>query len=126
MKAFLYVGLGGAIGAMARYGFSMISMKAAIPINTLLINILGSILIGFIAQLALSSHVSPQLVLLIKTGICGGFTTFSTFSLETFQLIEKKVWLPAVSYIFTSVMLCVIGVSLGMYGASLLTRKFSL
>ena len=104
MKAFLYVGLGGAIGAMARYGFSM---KAAIPINTLLINILGSILIGFIAQLALSSHVSPQLVLLIKTGICGGFTTFSTFSLETFQLIEKKAWLPAVSYIFTSVMLCV-------------------
>lgn len=126
MKAFLYVGLGGAIGAMARYGFSMISMKAAIPINTLLINILGSILIGFIAQLSLSSHVSPQLVLLIKTGICGGFTTFSTFSLETFQLIEKKAWLPAVSYIFTSVMLCVIGVSLGMYGASLLTRKFSL
>ena len=126
MKAFLYVGLGGAIGSMSRYGFSMISMKAAIPINTLLINILGSILIGFIAQLALSSHVSPQLVLLIKTGICGGFTTFSTFSLETFQLIEKKAWLPAVSYIFTSVMLCVIGVSLGMYGASLLTRKFSL
>ncbi|RGC52805.1 fluoride efflux transporter CrcB [Absiella sp. AM29-15] len=125
MKAFLYVGLGGAIGAMARYGFSMISMKAAIPINTLLINLLGSILIGFIAQLALSSHISPQLVLLIKTGICGGFTTFSTFSLETFQLIEKKAWIPAVSYIFASVMLCVIGVSLGMYGASLLTRKFS-
>lgn len=125
MKAFLYVGLGGAIGAMARYGFSMISMKAAIPINTLLINILGSILIGFISQLALSSHISPQLVLLIKTGICGGFTTFSTFSLETFQLIEKKAWIPAVSYIFASVMLCVIGVSLGMYGASLLTRKFS-
>ena len=125
MKAFLYVGLGGAIGAMARYGFSLIPMKAGIPINTLLINILGSILIGFIAQLALSISISPQLVLLIKTGICGGFTTFSTFSLETFQLIEKKAWLPAFSYIFTSVILCILGVSIGMYGASLLTRKFS-
>lgn len=125
MKALLYVGIGGAIGAMARYGFSMISIKAAIPINTLLINIFGSMLIGFITQLALSTSISPQLVLLIKTGICGGFTTFSTFSLETLQLIEKKAWLPAVFYIFASVMLCIIGVSLGMYVATFLTRKIS-
>ena len=125
MKAFLYVGIGGALGAMARYGFTLLPIKNEFPLPTLMINVIGAFIIGLIAQLALKTSMQPDLVLLIKTGLCGGFTTFSTFSLESMQLIQKKAWLQAGSYILFSIVFCLLAVYLGMQFADLLIRKFS-
>ena len=81
---FFWVALGGAIGAMCRYAISLIPVKTAFPILTLITNIIGAVLIGFIVgSFADKENVSSNLVLFLKTGLCGGFTTFSTFSLVT-------------------------------------------
>ena len=99
MKEFLFVGLGGAVGAMLRYGMSMVPVKSEFPYMTLLINFLGAIAIGSL--------------LLLKTGVCGGFTTFSTFSLEAVSLLEQHKTGMGITYILSSVLLCLLGVLLG-------------
>ena len=74
--AFLFVALGGAIGAMARYAISLIPVKTGFPVLTLITNILGAILIGFIVGIASSHENIPEnAILFLKTGVCGGFTT---------------------------------------------------
>ena len=111
---FLFVALGGAVGAVGRYAISILPVRTGFPILTLLINILGAALIGFIAGAAGdNSDVSPNTVLLWKTGVCGGFTTFSTFSLAAFTLFENKAWLAGGVYIFLSVACCLAGIFLG-------------
>ena len=81
----LLVGVGGGIGAILRYLIGLIPVGAQnnFPIKTLLINVIGAFVIGLISVLAEKYQVSPLLVLTLKTGVCGGFTTFSTFALET-------------------------------------------
>ena len=111
---FLFVALGGAAGAMGRYAMSLLPVRTGFPILTLLVNILGAVLLGFIAGVAGdNSDVSPNTVLFWKTGVCGGFTTFSTFSLEAFTLFENKAWLAGGAYIFLSVAGCLAGIFLG-------------
>ena len=108
---FLYVALGGAIGAMERYAISLIPIKAEFPILTLITNVVGAVVIGFIAGIVNERNdVSPNTVLFWKTGICGGFTTFSTFSLEAFTMFENKSFLSGGFYIILSVVSCIIGV----------------
>ena len=88
---FLFVALGGAIGTMARYAISLIPFKSEFPLLTLITNIIGAVLIGFIVGIASSrDSVSGSAVLFWKTGICGGFTTFSIFSLEAYDLFIGK------------------------------------
>ena len=87
----LLVALGGGIGACLRYLIGLIPLKEpfTFPVKTLFINLLGCFVIGLIAALAVkNSSLSPKVVLFIKTGLCGGFTTFSTFALETETLIK--------------------------------------
>lgn len=87
----IVVGAGGFIGAVCRYLIGLIPLNegGAFPIKTFLINIAGSFLIGVIAALALkNSALNPRAVLFLKVGICGGFTTFSSFALETGDLIK--------------------------------------
>ncbi len=111
---FLFVAFGGAIGAMGRYAISLISVKSDFPLLTLITNILGALLIGFIVGIVSNNNnVSQNTVLFWKTGVCGGFTTFSTFSLEALQLIENKSYLPAIIYIVLSVLFCIAGVFCG-------------
>ena len=82
MMSFVFVALGGALGAVGRYAISLIPVKTQFPILTLVTNILGAILIGFIVGIThKKADVTPNMVLFWKTGVCGGFTTFSTFSL---------------------------------------------
>ena len=103
---FLLVGLGGAIGAMARHGVNMASLKLIgpdFPYGTLTVNILGSLLIGILAGcFAHFSHWTQEMRLLLVVGVLGGFTTFSSFSLDTILLFEKGAMLQAIIYITSS------------------------
>ena len=112
--SFVFVALGGALGAVARYAISLIPVKGQFPILTLITNILGAILIGFIVGLTdKKGDVSPNTVLFWKTGVCGGFTTFSTFSLEAYKLFESKAYVLGGVYAALSVCCCFLGVFLG-------------
>ena len=105
----LFVGIGGFAGAVLRYLLGQIPVgnTSGFPLITLLINVSGAFVIGMIASLAAkNTSFDPRLVLLLKTGFCGGFTTFSTFSLETAELIEHGSAPVAVIYILLSVILC--------------------
>ena len=111
---FLFVAMGGAIGAMARYAISLIPIKSEFPILTLITNVLGAILIGFIVGFASSrDNISGNTVLFWKTGVCGGFTTFSTFSLEAFHLLEHQQYTLSGFYIALSVLCCLLGILCG-------------
>lgn len=113
----LLVGCGGFIGAALRYICSQVLggvPTGAFPLATFAINFVGSFLIGVMSVLlpAIFSD-SKQPLLFVSTGILGGFTTFSTFSLEAFGLIEQARYVMAGLYAFGSVMVCVLGVCLG-------------
>lgn len=114
MTGFIFVGLGGAVGAMLRYAISLLPYRGGFPLLTLVTNICGAVLIGCIAGVAAEKQVSPNLVLFLKTGVCGGFTTFSTFSLEAYALMEQGHYGQAGSYAVLSVGLCLAGVFCGM------------
>ena len=111
---FLCVALGGAVGAMGRYAISLLPSKTAFPFLTLFTNIAGAILIGFIVGLASArDNVSQNAILFWKTGVCGGFTTFSTFSLEAWNLLENRLYFQGGLYIVLSVVFCILGVICG-------------
>ena len=100
---FIFVALGGAVGAMARYAISLIPLKTEFPFLTLITNVIGAILIGFIAGITSGRDgVSRNMVLFWKTGVCGGFTTFSTFSLESYNLFEHDHCLLGCGYVLLS------------------------
>ena len=117
MAGFVCVGLGGALGAMLRYAISLIPFKGSFPALTLVTNILGALAIGIIAGAAARKGLQQNVVLFFKTGVCGGFTTFSTFSLEAYDLLERGHIKMSVLYIVLSVVCCLAGVAAGMYAA---------
>lgn len=113
----LVVGFGGFIGSVLRYliGFIPINESTTFPVNTFIINILGAILISFIAFYITNANfqdINPStlknLILFLKVGVCGGFTTFSTFALETGDLIKNGNAEMAFLYVLLSV---VVGVT---------------
>ena len=108
------VGLGGSIGAMLRYLVAGFINTTSFPLNTLVINIVGCLVIGIMLALGEKPNVlSNDLKLFLATGICGGFTTFSTFSAENFLLIKSGDYLTAALYIFTSITVCIIATFIG-------------
>lgn len=114
----LAVGIGGFVGSVGRYlaGKIPIPNPEGFPVNTLLINILGSFVIGCLAALtAQNVQLNPRLMLFLKVGICGGFTTFSTFSLETSELIRSGAYGAAVLYVGLSAGLGIAAVILAQY-----------
>ena len=114
MNTYIYVGLGGALGAMLRYALSTVTVRTDFPFMTLLTNLTGAFLIGCIVGIAESHENIPSgLILFLKTGFCGGYTTFSTFSLETFTLFEQKNYSTGIVYAVLSLLLCLIGVWAG-------------
>lgn len=120
----MLVGIGGMIGAVCRYlvGLLPVAGGSGFPVKTLLINAAGSFAIGMIAAAAERNALSPQLVLLLKVGVCGGFTTFSTFAFETGELLRRNAGLLAFLYVLSSVMLSVSAV----FAARLLMRRILL
>lgn len=109
----LFVGIGGFIGSITRYliGLLPIQTSNGFPIKTLVINIAGAFLIGVISILvSKNKSLSPQFVLMVKVGVCGGFTTFSTFAYEVTDLLKSgDMWL-AMLYICMSTILSVCAV----------------
>lgn len=117
MKVFWSVAIGAALGGVSRfYLASFIQQRAGadFPAGTLVINITGSFLLGFIMRLALQSDfISIEARALLTTGFCGGYTTFSTFSYETAQLLEDREFGRAGVYVVTSVVIALLGTFAG-------------
>lgn len=116
----LIVALGGGIGACLRYLIGIIPLKEpyAFPVKTLVINLAGCFVIGLIAAFAVkNTSLSPKTMLFIKTGLCGGFTTFSTFALETETLIKTGHIGIAFLYVALSV---IVGVGLTFAGQAVI------
>ena len=124
MKQLLLVGLGGFIGSIARYLVSKLNLTwyvHDIPMGTLTVNILGSILIGFFLGIFVNSDLlNTNLKLFLVVGICGGFTTFSSFTNENFQLLQNGQFLTAAVYALGSLLFGVIAVYLGYLISNLL------
>ena len=126
--AYLWVAIGGALGSMARYGVSgLVSAMAGgvFPYGTLVVNVTGAMLIGFLATLSgpESRFFIPTYgQLFLMTGICGGYTTFSTFSLETANLMRDGEWGAALANVGGSVLICLVAIWVGHLGALALDR----
>ncbi|MCI7084748.1 MAG: fluoride efflux transporter CrcB [bacterium] len=121
LKECIFVGLGGFSGAVLRYLLTLIPVKSDFPLMTFIVNISGAVLIGFIVGAAgVIPNVSQSLVLFAKTGVCGGYTTFSTFALESVNLFKNQHRLLGICYIVLSVVVCFLGVILGQYLAKLI------
>jgi crcB protein len=106
----VFVGAGGALGAICRYLLGLVPVRQTVdfPLTTLGINLAGAFCIGLLAALAgKRADLDPRLLLFLKVGVCGGFTTFSTFSLESAQLLQSGRTAACVLYIALSVLLCV-------------------
>lgn len=112
----LYVAAGGAVGSVCRYLLGLLPIKntGGFPYITLGINVLGAFCIGLLAAAAAKhTGMDPRLVLLLKVGLCGGFTTFSTFCNEAVGLLQSGKVLPALLYMVLSVVLGVAAVFAG-------------
>jgi fluoride exporter len=116
--AYLWVTIGSAIGGLLRYALTRwtLPISAGFPYGTVLINILGSFVIGYFGTLTLQSGrypASDNLRLFVMVGLCGGFTTFSSFSLQTFDLMRSGAWGRALANVVVSVVLCIAAVGAG-------------
>jgi CrcB protein len=116
-----YVAVGSAVGGVSRYALGgLIQARAGdtFPVGTLVINITGSFLLGFLLRYALeTTAVSPEVRAMLTTGFCGGYTTFSTFSYETVSLLEEGDWKRAGWYVALSVVLSIVGTFVGIAAA---------
>ena len=116
--SYLWVTIGSAIGGLLRYTLSrlMIPVSHGVPWGTVLINVLGSFVIGFFGTLTLQTGrypASDNLRAFVMIGICGGFTTFSSFSLQTLDLMRSGAWGKALANVVLSVVLCIAAVGAG-------------
>lgn len=125
MKDLILVGIGGAFGSMARYiiGIIIQPKQAQFPWNTLLVNVIGSFLVGILAEwFSRQQNDTSLLRSLIIVGFCGGFTTFSSFSIETLRLFKNGSTMLSLVYILSSVSFSLMAVFVG-YSLSIFFNK---
>lgn len=126
MGPYLWVAVGSALGGMARHWCTeavLARFTDPFPLGTVLINILGSFVIGFFGTLTAPNGLVPiglEGRLFVMVGICGGYTTFSSFSLQTLMLMQSGDWARASLNVLLSVALCLVAVGLGVAAASAL------
>ena len=102
------VALGGAIGAVLRFGIGNIIESSEFPLSTILVNVSGSFILGMLAIMAINNGYSEELMLFFGTGLLGAFTTMSTFSLETLTLVKNDNYTLALVYASLSFFLCIL------------------
>jgi CrcB protein len=119
MIIYLWIALGSALGGMARYacqGWAARLISETFPWGTLIVNIVGCSLIGFIATSTGAEGrviVAPPIRQFMMVGILGGYTTFSSFSLDTLNMARDGQWTKVAGYVLGSLVLCLVGVWLG-------------
>lgn len=124
MESYIWVAIGGALGTTARYWLSGVVARAigeTFPWGTIVINITGSFVIGFVAVLTGPDgrvFIGSTARQFVMVGLCGGFTTFSSFSLQTLNLLNDGEWFRAGANIVMSVILCLVSVWIGYMLAS--------
>jgi len=110
---YFFVALGGAMGSMCRYFISQyIFNKNSFPLSTLLINVVGTFLIAIISFYAEKNNLSDKLLLFLKVGFCGGFTTFSTFAFEIYSLKSTGINFIGAFYALLSLFLSLIVINI--------------
>ena len=112
------IGAGGAIGSVLRYLLGRLVQgggHAGFPIGTLVVNVVGCVLVGALSRYFLNADVHPVLRTALIVGFCGGFTTFSAFSLETVGLLSGGAVGRAFLYLASSVVLCLAGTAIGFF-----------
>ena len=117
IKILLLIGSGGFAGSILRYVISMgVQNKflSSFPYGTLSVNVIGSFLIGVVYALVERGNLSPETRIFLATGLLGGFTTFSAFSLDALNLLHEGLWLEGATYIVTSVLLGIAFAFLGL------------
>ncbi|MEI7899030.1 MAG: fluoride efflux transporter CrcB [bacterium] len=122
---FLVVGAGGFIGSVMRYALSLLGQRFSVtfPHGTLWSNLLGCLVIGAVAGLSAKTEVlSPTMRLLLATGLCGGFTTMSTFTYELFKFVQDSEYLYASGYFVLTFTGCAAMFCLGMAAVSLMAK----
>jgi len=116
-----YVAIGGAAGSVSRFLFGTMIQRwsgAPFPIGTLVINVTGSFLFGFLMRYALAtSGITPEVRALLTTGFCGGYTTFATFSYESIALLDSGQYGRAGLYVALSIVLSLVGTVAGLAAA---------
>ncbi len=115
LSSLAYVACGGALGALARHGLVQLAAQlhpSAFPYATLAVNMLGCLLMGMLMAI-LSKHAAPQFQLFLAVGVLGGFTTFSAFSLDALQLLQRGEMLHALGYVLVSVLGSLLAVAVG-------------
>ncbi len=128
MLTYLWIGLGSALGGMGRYwcsGAVARTFGETFPWGTIIVNVSGSLVIGFLATIMAPDGrmlVAPDARAFLMIGVCGGYTTFSSFSLRTLNLVRDGEWLWVSANILLSVILCLAAVWLGHIGAAALNR----
>jgi CrcB protein len=131
MRSYLMVAAGGALGSLARYGVSDAFSRwfgETFPLGTLVANVSGSFAIGFLATLMGPEGrllVNPEWRVFLLIGLFGGYTTFSSFSLQTLALAQSGEWMKAGANVLFSVLLCLLAVWLGHIAAEIVgsTRR---
>jgi fluoride exporter len=121
---YLWVAVGGALGSVARFwcsGLVARTVGGTFPWGTMVVNVVGSFVIGFFGTLTAPEGrflVAPDVRTFVMIGLCGGYTTFSSFSLQTLALAQDREWLQVGGNILLSVALCLLAVWLGHVAAS--------
>lgn len=126
MKAFLIVAIGSGLGGALRYGIQLLLNRlypSVFPLGTLSVNIIGCFLIGiFFAMAEKNNVISPEIKLLLITGFCGGFTTFSAFSIDNISLLNSGQLLYFFLYVGGSVLIGIAATLMGMYIGQILLK----
>lgn len=113
IRNILFVGMGGAVGSMLRYGISLLTaaMHGPATIATLAVNIIGSLVLGLLT----ATCGQGSLMLFATVGVCGGFTTFSTFSVQSVALLQQGRYVMGALYIFSTLVCCLLCTLLGCW-----------